>query len=167
MAKRSLRRLLPLRAADIVNGAAALAAVALSALMTLTVADVLLRRFFRLGIPGIVETSEWLLVCIVFLALPQVERLDRQIRAGGGYTKGNRPSRPERWRQAGAAIIAGLTALSLAAYGLSLARAGEVSFDLGWPRSLFVFVAAGGMTLLASVHCGKIRQAGSHRPEDR
>ena len=56
-----------------------LAAVFLAGMMLLTVADVVLRSFFRYPIHGTFELVELGLACTVFLALPAVFLLDQHL----------------------------------------------------------------------------------------
>ena len=56
-----------------------LAAIFLAAMMLLTVADVALRSFFSLPIPGMLELVELGLACTIFIALPAVFLRDEHL----------------------------------------------------------------------------------------
>lgn len=57
----------------------ALGAVALGAMMMVTVADIVLRSFFGIAMQGVLELVELALACTVFLGLPAVFLLDQHL----------------------------------------------------------------------------------------
>lgn len=113
--------------------------------------DVLLRYAFGRAIPGIIETEEFLMVCIVFCAIPflqlRKEHIDidiltkrlpnvtQTVLANFGYLI--------------LTVLLGLMSWQLALN--SIKRTNEVSFALGIPVSIFIAVAALGSVLVTLV----------------
>ena len=129
----------------------ALAAIAIAAMMLLTVADVVLRGFFNRPIHGTYELVELLLACAVFLALPAAFLRDEQIVVD--VVDHYAPRAVPALR-----IFAGVASLALlVVLGWQAALAardsvvfGDVTMDLALPRILY------WIPLLVGVGCAAI-----------
>jgi TRAP-type C4-dicarboxylate transport system permease small subunit len=125
----------------------ALAAFFLSAMMLLTVADVVLRTFFSYPIRGMLELIELGLACTIFFALPAVFLRDEHL-VVDVIDHFVRPA-IVRWLDlAGAAISLGV--LTLMAWRMwPLARTmiefGDVTSDLSIPRLYYWIPVLGGV----------------------
>ena len=131
-----------------------LAALALFAIMALTLVDVVGRKFFSRSLPGSLELTEILMVAVIFAALPLVslhtehvvfESLDGWLSA--------------RMRRAQQIAVDGLCGAALAGVSwLMWAKAGQmmgygdISAQLGLPLGLFVYVMSLLCGLTALVH---------------
>ena len=129
-------------------------AVVLLLLLTfLTLGDILLRKFFSLGILGTLELSEFLMTSIVFFSLAQGEVLERNVSFD---LVANRLSVLLRRRiylltRFAFGCFFGLIAGAVVVYGRSMQAIGEVSPDLLIPRYPFVYITALGCAMLAVV----------------
>ena len=133
-----------------------LAAFFLAAMMLLTVADILLRTFFRMPIQGMLELIELGLACTVFVALPAVFLRDAHL-VVDVIDNFAPPALVRVLDLAGAVISLGLLAL-MAWQMVPLARTmhefGDVTSDLSIPKIyywipvLFGVVASAVATLV-------------------
>jgi TRAP-type C4-dicarboxylate transport system permease small subunit len=129
----------------------ALAAIAIAAMVLLTVADVAMRALFSRPIHGTYELIELLLACAVFLALPAAFLREEHVVVD--IVDHYAPRAVPRLRQ-----IAGVTAIAvLAVLGWQAAIAawdtvvlGDVTMDLSLPRILY------WIPLLAGVGCAAV-----------
>lgn len=132
----------------------ALAAVAIAAMVLLTVADVVLRAAFNRPIHGTYELIELLLACAVFLALPAAFLRDQHIVVDIVDHYAPRAV-PGLRRLAG---IASLAVLVVLGWQATLAAKdtiafGDVTMDLALPRILY------WLPLLAGVACSAVTAA--------
>jgi TRAP-type C4-dicarboxylate transport system permease small subunit len=132
----------------------ALAALALFAIMALTLVDVAGRKFFSASVPGSLELTELLMVAVIFAALPLVslagehvvfDTLDRRL-----------PAALRRVQQVAvdalcAAALAGLALLMWTKAG-QLASYGDTTAQLKLGVSPFVYAMAVLCALTAAVH---------------
>lgn len=142
-----------------------LAGTALFALMLLTFADVMGRKFW-VSIPGALELTEMLMVVVVFAGLPLVAWHGRHV--GLELTDTWYSGRAARWSgrfmEATCALACG--ALAAAAWhhaGRTLAD-GEVSTHLKLPLGAFIYLMAVLLALAALMHL--LRLAGGEPPAD-
>ena len=147
-------------------GCGLLAAVALFAIMGLTFADVLGRKFFSGSIPGALELTEILMVVVIFTCLPLVafsgehvvfDSLDRWL-----------PAPLARAQQAvmelfSACVMAGLSWLMWGKAG-DLMSYGETTSQLKMPLGVFVYLMSVLLALAATAHV--IVLLNPKRPED-
>lgn len=130
-----------------------LARAALVAMMLLTVADVLLRKFTGRSILGAGEITEMLMVVMVFGALALCEAEDGHIRIDFAM-KAVGP-RARFLLDAVTQLLSGLLfgAMAWAAFrrASGLRQWREVTVDLGMPLYPFVYIAAAGCALTAVV----------------
>lgn len=147
-------------------GCGLLAAVALFAIMSLTFADVLGRKFFSGSIPGALELTEILMVVVIFTCLPLVafsgehvvfDSLDRWL-----------PAPLARTQQAvmelfSACVMAGLSWLMWGKAG-DLMSYGETTSQLKMPLGVFVYLMSVLLALAAAAHV--IVLLNPKRPED-
>jgi TRAP-type C4-dicarboxylate transport system permease small subunit len=142
-----------------------LAGTALFALMLLTFADVMGRKFW-VSIPGALELTEMLMVVVVFAGLPLVAWHGRHV--GFDLADTWYRGRAARWSggfmEAACALACG--ALAAAAWrhaGRTLAD-GEVSTHLKLPLGAFIYLMAVLLALAALMHL--LRLAGGAPPAD-
>lgn len=137
-------------AADLLNR---MAEGILFAMMLLTMTDVILRKVLSRGILGTLELTEFMMAGVVFLALAQTERLDRNVHMDLIMQRSG-----PRTRLLTAMIIravcflfcAVITASALA-YADAIRTSGEVSLDLWIPKYPFIYAVAAGWTCLTLV----------------
>jgi TRAP-type C4-dicarboxylate transport system permease small subunit len=131
-----------------------LAALALFAIMWLTLFDVAGRKFLDASIPGSLEVTELLMVVVIFAGLPLValrgehvvfDSLDRLLPAG--------LRRVQRW------VIDALCALAMAGLGwlmgvkgAQMLQYGDKTQQLGLTLGYFVFLMSGLIFVTAAVH---------------
>lgn len=132
----------------------ALAAVAIAAMVLLTVADVVLRATVNRPIHGTYELIELLLACAVFLALPAAFLRDEHIVVD--IVDHYAPRAVPRLRRL--AGIASLAVLVVLGWQAALAAKdtitfGDVTMDLALPRILY------WLPLLAGVACSAVAAA--------
>jgi TRAP-type C4-dicarboxylate transport system permease small subunit len=129
----------------------ALAAVAIAAMVLLTVADVVLRAALNRPIHGTYELIELLLACAVFLALPAAFLRDEHIVVDIVDQYAPRAV-PKLRRLAGLASLAVLVVLGwqAALAAKDTITFGDVTMDLALPRILY------WMPLLAGVACAAV-----------
>jgi TRAP-type C4-dicarboxylate transport system permease small subunit len=116
----------------------ALAAIAIAAMVLLTVADVVLRALVNRPIHGTYELIELLLACAVFLALPAAFLRDEHVVVD--IVDHYAPRAVPRLKFI--AGIAGLAVLAVLGWQAALAARdtiafGDVTMDLGLPRILY------------------------------
>ncbi|MCL2670024.1 MAG: TRAP transporter small permease [Syntrophaceae bacterium] len=137
--------------ARLARGCNSFAGFLLLAMMTLTVADVLLRKFLGTGVLGGLELSEFLLVGVAFCALAQAEQEEHHIRLNWlgrfGRNRGGQVLVAIA-HLLGAALVAAIS-LSTLSHALAIRSAAEVSTDLGIPRYPMILVASLGCALFA------------------
>jgi len=137
-----------------------LAALALFAIMLLTLADVVGRKLFDHSLPGALELTEMLMVGVIFAALPLVswagehvvfDALDQRL-----------PPALRRWQ---ARAVNAVCALALGGIAWLLwGRAGEmlaygdVTAQLKVPQGPFVYAMSLLCALSAAVHLGRLRR---------
>jgi len=113
--------------------------------------DVTLRFVFGKSIPGIIEIEEFMLVCIVFCAIPFMQTIKEHIDIDILVQRFS--SRTQTILSGSIylilAILLGTASWQLTANALRKTQ--EVSFALGIPVSIFIGVAALGSALLALV----------------
>ena len=148
-----------------VDGASALlnrlAAGILFAMMLLTLADVVLRKLFQQGILGTLELTEFTMAAVVFFALAETERLDRNVRVDLVMERFSPRT------QLIAAVLTGmvscplclLIAAAMFVHAHAMRTAGEVSMDLWIPKYPFVYLMAAGCALLALILLMKVLAA--------
>ena len=152
-----------LRVAALIFGG--LAAVALAAMMLLTVTDVVLRMFFRAPIQGTLELVELGLACTVFLALPAVFLRDEHLVVDVVDHFAKRPL--VRLLDLASAVVSAALLALMAWQMVSLAQTtrefGDVTSDLSIPRIyywvpvLFGVVASAAATLVLILRLAKGR----------
>jgi len=130
-----------------------LSAGILFAMMLLTMADVVLRKVLSRGILGTLELTEFMMAGVVFLALAQTERLDRNVQMDLIMQR----FRP-RARMLAALVTRTICILfcvvmtmSTLVYADAIRTSGEVSLDLWIPKYPFIYAVAAGWALLALV----------------
>jgi TRAP-type C4-dicarboxylate transport system permease small subunit len=130
-----------------------LSAGILFAMMLLTMADVILRKVLSRGILGTLELTEFMMAGVVFLALAQTERLDRNVHMDLIMQR----FRP-RARMLAAMVTRTICILfccvmtaSVLVYADAIRSSGEVSLDLWIPKYPFIYAVAAGWALLALV----------------
>jgi TRAP-type C4-dicarboxylate transport system permease small subunit len=135
-------------------GCGLLAAVALFAIMALTLVDVSGRKLLSQSVPGSLELTELLMVLVIFGALPLVslrgehvvfDSLDAWLPAG-----------VRRLQQGLVDAVCMLALLGLAwlmwEKGLQMAEYGDTTAQLLWPLAPFVYVMAVLCALTGLVH---------------
>ncbi|OGA39260.1 MAG: hypothetical protein A3G28_03830 [Betaproteobacteria bacterium RIFCSPLOWO2_12_FULL_68_19] len=142
-----------------------LAAVALAAMMLLTVTDVVLRMFFRAPIQGTLELVELGLACTIFLALPAVFLRDEHLVVDVVDHFAKRPL--VRLLDLASAVVSAALLALMAWQMVSLAQTtrefGDVTSDLSIPRIyywvpvLFGVVASAAATLALILRLAKGR----------
>ena len=142
-----------------------LAAVALAAMMLLTVTDVVLRMFFRAPIQGTLELVELGLACTIFLALPAVFLRDEHLVVDVIDHFVKRPL--VRLLDLASAVVSAALLALMAWQMVSLAQTtrefGDVTSDLSIPRIyywvpvLFGVVASAAATLVLILRLAKGR----------
>ena len=142
-----------------------LAAVALAAMMLLTVTDVVLRMFFRAPIQGTLELVELGLACTIFLALPAVFLRDEHLVVDVIDHFAQRPL--VRLLDLASAVVSAALLALMAWQMVSLAQStwefGDVTSDLSIPRIyywvpvLFGVVASAAATLVLILRLAKGR----------
>ena len=142
-----------------------LAAVALAAMMLLTVTDVVLRMFFRAPIQGTLELVELGLACTIFLALPAVFLRDEHLVVDVVDHFAKRPL--VRLLDLASAVVSAALLALMAWQMVSLAQTtwefGDVTSDLSIPRIyywvpvLFGVVASAAATLVLILRLAKGR----------
>ena len=152
-----------MRAAALIFGG--LAAVALAAMMLLTVTDVVLRMFFRAPIQGTLELVELGLACTIFLALPAVFLRDEHLVVDVVDHFAKRPL--VRLLDLASAVVSAAVLALMAWQMVSLAQTtrefGDVTSDLSIPRIyywvpvLFGVVASAAATLVLILRLAKGR----------
>ena len=152
-----------MRAAALIFGG--LAAVALAAMMLLTVTDVVLRMFFRAPIQGTLELVELGLACTIFLALPAVFLRDEHLVVDVVDHFAKRPL--VRLLDLASAVVSAALLALMAWQMVSLAQTtrefGDVTSDLSIPRIyywvpvLFGVVASAAATLVLILRLAKGR----------
>jgi len=152
-----------LRVAALIFGG--LAAVALAAMMLLTVTDVVLRMFFRAPIQGTLELVELGLACTIFLALPAVFLRDEHLVVDVVDHFAKRPL--VRLLDLASAVVSAALLALMAWQMVSLAQTtrefGDVTSDLSIPRIyywvpvLFGVVASAAATLVLILRLAKGR----------
>ena len=130
-----------------------LSAGILFAMMLLTMADVVLRKVLSRGILGTLELTEFMMAGVVFLALAQTERLDRNVQMDLIMQR----FRPQA-RMLAALVTRTICILfccvmtaSALVYADAIRGSGEVSLDLWIPKYPFIYAVAAGWALLALV----------------
>lgn len=133
------------------RGLAHIASVTIFALMCLTVADVLMRKFLNQSILGTVELTELLMVVIVFFTLGFSEMKDAHIKVDI-FTSRLKP----RIRmlldvitQFLAFLLFTLMTVSVLRHALSMQRVGELTQDLWIPKYPFLYLTALGCAVLS------------------
>jgi TRAP-type C4-dicarboxylate transport system permease small subunit len=130
-----------------------LAAGILFAMMLLTLADVVLRKLFQQGILGTLELSEFMMAGLVFFALAETERLDRNVHVDLLMKHASR--RLQLLAALITRVLSGIMCLWVTAatfvYANNIRIAGEVSSDLWIPRYPFIYFVAAGLLVLAVV----------------
>jgi TRAP-type C4-dicarboxylate transport system permease small subunit len=130
-----------------------LAAGILFAMMLLTLADVVLRKLFQQGILGTLELTEFTMAAVVFFALAETERLDRNVRVDLVMQRASR--RVQLFAALITRLSSGVMCLWITAstlvYAHNIRVAGEMSSDLWIPRYPFIYCAAAGLLALAVV----------------
>ena len=125
----------------------------LVAMMLLTVADVAMRYAFRKPILGSLELSEYMMVCVVFLALPWCAALGRQVKVDLVVA---------RFKPRMQAVVDSLTILFSLVVGviitwrsltesLTLLQYNKVSSLLYIPTYIFYLIMSAGFTILCLV----------------
>jgi TRAP-type C4-dicarboxylate transport system permease small subunit len=144
---------------------AVLAGTALFALMLLTFADVMGRKFW-VSIPGALELTEMLMVVVVFAGLPLVAWHGRHVglELTDTWYRGRAARWSGRFMEGVCALVFG--ALAVAAWrhaGRTLAD-GEVSTHLKLPVGAFIYLMAMLLALAALMHL--LRLAGGAPPAE-
>jgi TRAP-type C4-dicarboxylate transport system permease small subunit len=132
----------------------ALAALALFAIMALTLVDVAWRKFFSASVPGALELTELLMVAVIFAALPLVSLADEHVVFD--TLDGRMPAAVKRVQRVlvdalCAAALAGLAGLMWIKAG-QLASYGDTTAQLKLPVGPFVYAMAVLCALTAAVH---------------
>lgn len=134
-----------------------LSAWTLFALMLLTLADVVLRKVFSRGILGTFELTEFMMAAVVFLALAQTERLDRNVHMDL-ITQRLRPGArlvAAMITRAICFLFCAVITASALAYASAIRTSGEVSLDLWLPKHPLIYAVAAGWACLALVFLKK------------
>ena len=132
----------------------ALAALALFAIMALTLVDVAGRKLFSASVPGSLELTELLMVAVIFAGLPLVSLAGEHVVFD---TLDSRlPAAVRRVQRAlvdllSAAALAGLAGLMWVKAG-QLASYGDITAQLKLPVGPFVYAMAALCALTAAVH---------------
>lgn len=144
-----------INAASRVLSASALVASALLlvAIMVIGAADVVSTQFLSGGVPGAVELSEAMLAVLVFLGLPQVQRMRGHIAIDLLTTRLG--DRPRRWLLAFTSLIEllffgliawGVWALTLRSLAIDEQATGYLAFPV-YPAKALTFLGAALATL--------------------
>jgi TRAP-type C4-dicarboxylate transport system permease small subunit len=145
-------------AADFLNR---LGAWALFAMMLLTLADVVLRKVFSRGILGALELTEFMMAGVIFFALAQTERLDRNVHMDLVMRRFGPRARTlaSMVTRAICFLFCAVITASALVYANAIRTSGEVSLDLWIPKYPFVYAVAAGWACLALVFLKKCRAA--------
>jgi TRAP-type C4-dicarboxylate transport system permease small subunit len=130
-----------------------LSAGILFAMMLLTMADVILRKVLSRGILGTLELTEFMMAGVVFLALAQTERLDRNVHMDLIMQRFRPRARMLTAMVTRAICISFCVVMTASAlvYADAIRSSGEVSLDLWIPKYPFLYAVAAGWALLALV----------------
>jgi TRAP-type C4-dicarboxylate transport system permease small subunit len=129
----------------------------LFAMMLLTLADVVLRKVFSRGILGTLELTEFMMAGVIFLALAQTERLDRNVhmdlvmRRFGPRTR----SLASMITRMICFLFCAVITASTLIYARAIGTSGEVSLDLWIPKYPFIYAVAAGWACLGLVFLKK------------
>ena len=128
-----------------------IASVILFAMMCLTVADILMRKFLNHPILGIVELTELMMVVIVFFTLGFTEMKDAHIKVDVFTNKLKRPTRAllDVVTQFLACLLFAFMTVSVLGHAISMQRVGEVTQDLWIPKYPFLYLTALGCAVLS------------------
>jgi len=131
-----------------------LAAVALFAIMWLTLVDVSSRKLFSASIPGSLEVTELLMVVVIFAGLPLVSLRGEQV-----VFDSLDSLLPRGWLRAQRALIDALCALALAwvgrlmwIKGSQMLEYGDKTQQLGLTLGWFVYLMSVLIFVAATVH---------------
>jgi TRAP-type transport system small permease protein len=133
------------------KGMSYVASVAQFALMFLTVADILMRRFLNQSILGTVELTELMMVVIVFFTLAFSEMKDAHIKVDIFASKLKPPTRVllDVITQLLASLLFAFMTVSVLMHAFSMQRTGEVTQDLWIPKYPFLYLTAVGCAVLS------------------
>jgi TRAP-type C4-dicarboxylate transport system permease small subunit len=135
----------------ICKGLGYIASITLLALMCLTVADILMRKFMNYSILGTVELTELMMVVIVFFTLGFSEMKDAHIKVDIFTSKLKPPTRIllDVITQLVASLLFAFMTVSVLRHALSMQRVGEVTQDLWIPKYPFLYLTAFGCAVLS------------------
>jgi TRAP-type C4-dicarboxylate transport system permease small subunit len=128
-----------------------IASVALFAMMCLTVADILMRKFFNNSILGTVELTELMMVVIVFFTLSFTEVKDAHIKVDVFANKLRRPTQTllDTVTQFLACLLFAFMTVSVFRHAISIQGVGEVTQDLLIPKYPFLYLTSLGCAVLS------------------
>jgi TRAP-type transport system small permease protein len=131
----------------------AVASLAILALMIMTAADILSRKFTGASIVGVVELSEFLMVILVYSALAQCEMMNRNVKVDlFSDLMGIRLRTITGMISSFTGfLLFALIAAASVSYAVSIEAVGEVSMDLQIARYPFVLLTAAGCAVLSLV----------------
>ena len=133
------------------KGLGAIASVTVFALMGLTVADILMRKFLNQSILGTVELTELMMVVIVFFTLGYSEMKDAHIKVDifTSTLKTSTRTLLDIITQLLASLLFAFMTVSVLRHALSMQRTGEVTQDLWIPKYPFLYLTALGCAVLS------------------
>jgi TRAP-type C4-dicarboxylate transport system permease small subunit len=133
------------------RGLGYIASMVVFALMGLTMADILMRKFLNQSILGIVELTELMMVVIVFFTLGFSEMKDAHIKVDIFTSKLKPRTRIvlDVVTQLLASLLFAFMTVSVLRHALSMQRVGEVTQDLWIPKYPFLYLTALGCAVLS------------------
>jgi TRAP-type C4-dicarboxylate transport system permease small subunit len=133
------------------RGLGYIASVTLFAMMCLTMADVLMRKFMNHSILGTVELTELMMVVIVFFTLGFSEMKDAHIKVDVFASKLKRPTQTllDVVTQFLGFLLFALMTVSVLRHAITMQKVGEVTQDLWIPKYPFLYLSALGCAVLS------------------
>ena len=133
------------------KGLGYISSVVLFALMCLTVADILMRKFLNHSILGTVELTELMMIVIVFFALGWSEMKDAHIKVDVFTSRLKRQTQTllDTATQFLGFLLFAFMTVSVLRHGLNMQRVGEVTQDLWIPKYPFLYLTALGCAILS------------------
>jgi len=127
--------------------------ITLFIMMTITISDVFLRKFFNTSILGTVELTEFMMVIVVFCSLAQCEVDNGHIRVQLIMDKFGPRAKivADIFTQTLCTLLFALMSTSIFHHAANMKSSGEVTMDLGLPMYPFVYVAFLGCIVMTMV----------------
>lgn len=135
------------------NGLNSIASVILFSIMSLTVADVFMRKTFSKSILGTIEMSEFMMVILVFFSLAQAELLGRHVKVDLVMKRFGKRTQEvvDMIIQFICFLLFGAITWYSLAYASNMKVSKEVSLDLLIPKYPFIYAVVVGCALLPQI----------------